>query len=77
MDLLLFLVTGSASLAVAFATGLVAYFLYYEWKHYVAHKPIQPRTKWGKILRSTIFCITFKNENYWFGVTHTSFDKTS
>lgn len=74
--LIFFLVTRSASLALAFATGLVAYFLYYEWKHYIAHKPIQPRTKRGKNTKKHHLLHHFKNENYWFGVTHTSFDKT-
>lgn len=74
--LIVFSLTGSMSLTFAFATGLVAYFLYYEWKHYIAHKPIQPRTKIGKNIKKHHLLHHFKNENYWFGVTHTSFDKT-
>lgn len=74
--LIVFLITGSTNLTASFATGLVAYFLYYEWKHYIAHKPIQPRTKMGKNIKKHHLLHHFKNENYWFGVTHTSFDKT-
>ncbi|MCG1029913.1 sterol desaturase family protein [Virgibacillus halodenitrificans] len=60
----------------AFATGLVGYFLYYEWKHYIAHKPIQPSTALGKKLKKVHLWHHYKNENYWFGVTHSSIDKT-
>ncbi|MEG0383385.1 sterol desaturase family protein [Solibacillus cecembensis] len=75
-SLIVFLITDSKSLTLAFATGLVAYFLYYEWKHYIAHRPIQPRTNLGKNIKKHHLLHHFKNENYWFGVTHTSFDKT-
>jgi sterol desaturase/sphingolipid hydroxylase (fatty acid hydroxylase superfamily) len=75
-SLIVFFSTRSIELTTAFATGLVAYFLFYEWKHYIAHKPIQPRTKMGKNIKKHHLLHHFKNENYWFGVTHTSFDKT-
>ncbi|NYF26279.1 sterol desaturase family protein [Sporosarcina sp. JAI121] len=74
-SLIVYLSTGSIGLTTAFATGLVAYFLFYEWKHYIAHKPIQPRTQMGKNIKKHHLLHHFKNENYWFGVTHTTFDK--
>lgn len=73
---IVFLITGSMIQTVGFATGLVAYFLFYEWKHYIAHRPIQPRTNRGKNIKRHHLLHHFKNENYWFGVTHTSIDKT-
>jgi len=73
---IVFLITGSMIQTVGFATGLVAYFLFYEWKHYIAHRPIQPRTKRGKNIKRHHLLHHFKNENYWFGVTHTTIDKT-
>ena len=75
-SLIVYFSTGSIGLTTAFATGLITYFLYYEWKHYIAHKPIQPRTKMGKNIKKHHLLHHFKNENSWFGVTHTSFDKT-
>ncbi|AQQ52334.1 sterol desaturase family protein [Planococcus lenghuensis] len=66
----------SFTLTAAFLTGVMTYFLYYEWKHYVAHKPIQPRTAVGKQVKKAHLWHHFKNENYWYGVTHTSVDKT-
>ncbi|ASN07199.1 sterol desaturase family protein [Virgibacillus necropolis] len=71
-----YLITGNLQLTIAFLAGLIAYFLYYEWKHYIAHKPIQPRTKLGRNTKRAHLWHHFKNENYWFGVTHTSVDKT-
>ncbi|MHA6260572.1 sterol desaturase family protein [Sporosarcina sp. CAU 1771] len=71
-----YLITGSTALTISFVAGLILYFLYYEWKHYIAHKPIQPRTKMGKKIKKAHLWHHFKNENYWFGVTHTSIDKT-
>lgn len=73
---IVYFITMSFQLTVAFLAGIVAYFLYYEWKHYIAHKPIQPRTKMGKNIKKAHLWHHFKNENYWFGVTHTSIDKT-
>ncbi|WP_124069297.1 sterol desaturase family protein [Filibacter tadaridae] len=75
-SLIVFSIAKSSALAIAFATGLVAYFLFYEWKHYIAHKPIKPRTRLGKNIKKHHLLHHFMNENYWFGVTHTSFDKT-
>ncbi len=73
---IIYFITTNFQLAIAFLTGITAYFLYYEWKHYIAHKPIQPRTKMGKNIKKAHLWHHFKNENYWFGVTHTSIDKT-
>lgn len=71
-----YLITANLQLTIAFLAGLVAYFMYYEWKHYIAHKPIQPRTEIGRKIKKAHLWHHFKNENYWFGVTHTSVDKT-
>ncbi|HLS60456.1 MAG TPA: sterol desaturase family protein [Virgibacillus sp.] len=71
-----YLITGSFQLMIAFVTGVILYFLYYEWKHYIAHKPIQPLTPMGKKIKKAHLWHHFKNENYWFGVTHTTIDKT-
>lgn len=65
----------SIQLTLAFAAGLLGYFLFYEWKHYVAHKPIAPKTFLGKEMKRHHLLHHFKNENYWFGVTHSTYDK--
>lgn len=71
-----YLITSNLSLSIAYVAGIVIYFMYYEWKHYIAHRPIQPRTVLGKKIKKAHLWHHFKNENYWFGVTHTSIDKT-
>lgn len=68
--------TGTLQLTIAYLAGIIVYFLYYEWKHYIAHRPVQPRTKMGRNIKKAHLWHHFKNENYWFGVTHTSIDKT-
>ncbi|WP_301107384.1 sterol desaturase family protein [Sporosarcina sp.] len=69
-------ITNSLQLMIAYLAGIVVYFLYYEWKHYIAHRPVQPRTAMGRRIKKAHLWHHFKNENYWFGVTHTSVDKT-
>ncbi|EIT85687.1 fatty acid hydroxylase [Fictibacillus macauensis ZFHKF-1] len=55
--------------SLAFGSGLIAMLLVYEWKHYIAHRPIKPRTKFGMWLKKTHTLHHFKNENYWYGVS--------
>ncbi|MNG24021.1 hypothetical protein D3C84_1086960 [compost metagenome] len=43
--------------------------LVYEWKHYIAHRPIQPASKLGKWVKRTHLLHHYKNENYWYGVS--------
>ena len=74
--IIFYLITTDLQMTLAFASGLIGYFLYYEWKHFVAHKPLQPYTKIGKDIKKAHLWHHFKNENYWYGVTHTTFDKT-
>ena len=75
-SIIVYLTTTNLQITVAFLAGIMAYFLHYEWKHYIAHKPIQPCTEMGRNIKKAHLWHHFKNENYWFGVTHTSVDKT-
>jgi Sterol desaturase len=67
--LIFYLITGMPGAALAFAAGLVAMLLVYEWKHYVAHRPIQPKSKFWKWNKRMHLLHHFKNENYWYGVS--------
>jgi len=71
-----YLITTNLQLTIAFITGLITYFLYYEWSHYMAHRPIKPWTKFGDKIKKAHLWHHYKNENYWFGVTHMTVDKT-
>jgi sterol desaturase/sphingolipid hydroxylase (fatty acid hydroxylase superfamily) len=74
--IIFYVFTSNLHTTLAFLFGLIGYFLYYEWKHFVAHKPLQPYTKFGKDIKKAHLWHHFKNENYWYGVTHTTFDKS-
>jgi 4-hydroxysphinganine ceramide fatty acyl 2-hydroxylase len=63
-----------ASSVFALLAGTSAAILYYEWVHYVAHIPYQPRTPWGQWIKKYHLWHHFKNERLWFGVTNPSFD---
>lgn len=71
-----YLITTNLQLTIAYITGLITYFLYYEWSHYVAHRPIKPWSKFGDNIKKAHLWHHYKNENYWFGVTHMTADKT-
>ncbi len=69
-----FLLTRSLVVPWALITGATASLLYYEWTHFVAHRPIIPQTSWGKWMKKYHLWHHFKNEHYWFGVTNPSMD---
>ncbi|GGA54299.1 fatty acid hydroxylase [Kroppenstedtia guangzhouensis] len=71
---LAYLLTASISLTLAFVSGVITFLLYYEWTHFVAHRPIQPWTPWGKWMKKVHLWHHFKNEHFWFGVTQPFYD---
>jgi hypothetical protein len=72
--LLAYAITRNVMLASAVTVGALSALLYYEWVHFVAHRPIKPLTAWGKWIKKVHLWHHFKNENYWFGVTNPSMD---
>ncbi|WP_027410439.1 sterol desaturase family protein [Anoxybacteroides tepidamans] len=74
VSIITYILSDEVSYAFAIYTGLSFTLLYYEWTHYVAHRPIQPRTRFGKWMKKIHMWHHFKNENYWFGVTNPSLD---
>lgn len=66
---LFYLVSNSLNLTIAFGTGLMTMLLVYEWKHYVAHQPIKPKTKFGRWVKKVHILHHYKNENFWYGVS--------
>ncbi|TCW40702.1 sterol desaturase family protein [Laceyella sacchari] len=67
-------ITSSLSWTVSYVTGVIGFLLYYEWCHYVAHRPITPLTPWGRWMKKLHLRHHFKNEHYWYGVTSPAFD---
>ncbi|MBP2242133.1 sterol desaturase/sphingolipid hydroxylase (fatty acid hydroxylase superfamily) [Cytobacillus eiseniae] len=64
-----FLIVQSVVGTISFITGTILMLLIYEWKHYVAHRPIKPKTKLGIWVKKTHTLHHYKNENYWYGVS--------
>ncbi|KQL33777.1 fatty acid hydroxylase [Bacillus sp. FJAT-25509] len=69
-----FLISRNLIQTIAFGSGLVFMLLVYEWKHYVAHRPIKPLTKVGRQIKKLHILHHFKNENFWYGVSTPIFD---
>lgn len=74
VSLIFWAITGNSAYTVPFATGIAGFLLYYEWTHFVAHRPIQPRTRFGRYMKKMHLWHHYKNENYWYGVTHPAMD---
>ncbi|MFD1738955.1 sterol desaturase family protein [Bacillus salitolerans] len=68
------LLTDHISYGLAVFIGSATTLLYYEWSHFVAHHPIQPKTVFGKWMKKLHLLHHYKNENYWYGVTNPSMD---
>lgn len=62
-------IVGNLWLTLAFAAGSKTMLFLYEWKHYVAHRPIKPKTNLGKRVKKLHILHHFKNENFWYGVS--------
>ncbi|MDE5414785.1 sterol desaturase family protein [Alkalihalobacterium chitinilyticum] len=71
---IVYLFTWSFAITNAFSAGVMLFLLFYEWKHYVAHRPIQPVSPWGKWMKKVHLWHHYKNENYWYGVTNPAYD---
>ena len=54
--------------------GVMLAILHYEWVHYVAHVPYQPRTRVGRWMKQYHLRHHFINEKEWFGVSNPSLD---
>ena len=70
---LVYLVLGAAAVAPVMLGVLLA-ILHYEWVHYVAHIPYQPRTRFGRWMKQYHLRHHFISEKLWFGVSNPSLD---
>ncbi|MGB0652591.1 MAG: sterol desaturase family protein [Thermoplasmatota archaeon] len=62
-------------LAAAFSFGNFLALAYYEYVHFIAHRPgVQPWIPLGKALKRMHLWHHYKNEHHWFGVTTRVFD---
>jgi sterol desaturase/sphingolipid hydroxylase (fatty acid hydroxylase superfamily) len=54
--------------------GMMLAILHYEWVHYVAHIPYQPRTRFGRWIKQYHLRHHFISERHWFGVSNPTLD---
>jgi 4-hydroxysphinganine ceramide fatty acyl 2-hydroxylase len=54
--------------------GVMLAIYHYEWVHYVAHIPYQPRTRFGRWVKHYHLRHHFISEKFWFGVSNPSMD---
>ena len=54
--------------------GMTLAILHYEWVHYVAHIPYQPKTRFGRWLKQYHLRHHFISEKHWFGVSNPTLD---
>ncbi|MBO1578503.1 sterol desaturase family protein [Bacillus sp. XF8] len=71
---ILYGVTNHVTITLSFGIGMIVMLLVYEWKHYIAHRPIRPLTRFGRWLKKQHILHHYKNENYWFGVSNPVYD---
>src|SRR5579872_2978374 len=58
----------------ALLLGIMLGLLHYEWVHYLAHIPYQPRTAFGRWMKQYHLRHHFISEKLWFGVSNPSLD---
>lgn len=54
--------------------GVMLALLHYEWVHYIAHVPYQPRTRFGRWMKQYHLRHHFISEKHWFGVSNPALD---
>lgn len=70
-----YVTTRNVSLTGAFVAGLSLGQLYYEWTHFVSHRPIMPKTPWGKRIKKRHLLHHYLDAEYWYGVSNSVFDR--
>lgn len=58
----------------AAVTGCSLLQLYYQWRHYVSHRPVRLLTPWGKWMKKKHLLHHHQDEHSWYGVSNPVFD---
>ncbi len=70
---LVWLILGAGFVALILL-GVLLSIIHYEWVHYVAHIPYQPRTSFGRWMKHYHLRHHFISEKLWFGVSNPTLD---
>lgn len=57
-------ITKSVTVTLSFGIGMIIMLLVYEWKRYIAHKPIRPVIKFGRWLKNSIYYTIIKTKSF-------------
>ncbi|AKP48343.1 MULTISPECIES: sterol desaturase family protein [Bacillus] len=68
------LIMRDITFSIAFVTGVSGTLLYHQWRHFSAHRPIEPFTPIGKRLKVYHLQHHTINKKYWFGLTNPLMD---
>ncbi|MEI7024225.1 sterol desaturase family protein [Paenibacillus sp. y28] len=74
LTLISWAVTWSWPLAAAVVSGALTCQLYYQWMHFVSHRPIVPKTRWGKWMKRKHLLHHHLDEEAWYGVSNPMLD---
>lgn len=58
----------------ALLLGIMLAILHYEWVHFIAHVPYQPRTRFGQWMKQYHLRHHFISEKLWYGVSNPALD---
>jgi hypothetical protein len=72
--LLLWAVLRNWQLVIAIVAGTSLYQVYYQWMHYIAHRPVTPATPWGRWMKKKHLLHHYMDEDSWYGVSHPALD---
>ncbi len=61
-------------LMFSFVFGTCAFQIYYQWMHYIAHRPVTPLTPWGKWMKKKHLLHHHLDERSWYGVSNPMLD---
>lgn len=69
-----YLILRDAGEVAALVLGAMLGLLYYEWVHFIAHQPYEPKTRVGRWMKRYHLRHHFVNEKLWFGVSNPAMD---
>lgn len=59
----------SIDITLVAMTFFIAYYLLYEWTHFLAHSNYAPKNGYSKYMKKYHLWHHYKNEHYWYGIT--------
>lgn len=71
---LVWLFANSLNIAASLIFGAVLCQLFYQWKHFVSHRPVVPLTPWGKWMKKKHLLHHHLDDHAWYGVSNPVLD---